>query len=137
MRCTDCKCSKETIPAQKHYAYCTKYEKEMSTTTEFEDCQYRQTDEYKIKVLIQDFCNNEGNWVVGIGRLDLLNSLANKFNIPNFVQDIKARRNFEKKVFKILNSSKIKLESGVLVRDLGEGEERRDGLFILQKPKNF
>ena len=36
MRCTDCKRSKETIPEQLNYVYCTKYEKEMSVVTEFE-----------------------------------------------------------------------------------------------------
>lgn len=134
MRCTDCKCSKETIPAQLHYVYCTKYEKEMSVTTEFEACQYKESDEYKLKEAIQNYCNNEDNWIVAVSQLDLLNSLANKFNIPNFIQDIIARRNFENKVFDVLKDSKINLETSSLVTDIGDGGESRECLLILQKP---
>ena len=46
MRCTDCKRSKETIPEQLNYTYCTKYEKEMSVVTEFETCQYEETGDF-------------------------------------------------------------------------------------------
>lgn len=136
MRCTDCKNSKETIPAQLHYIYCSKFEKEMSVTTEFNDCQYKETDEYKIKEAIQNYCNNEDNWIVAVNQIDLLNSLAIKFNIPNFIQDIIARRKFESKVFEILHDSKVKIKTGTLIESLDDGGESRDGLLILQKPLN-
>jgi hypothetical protein len=134
MRCTDCKYSKETIPAQLHYVYCTKFEKEMSVVTEFEICQYKDTEEYKIKEAIQNFCNDENNWIVAIKQLDLLNSLAKNFNIPNFIQDIAARRKFENKVFDILNDSKIKFEKSSLITSFDEGGESRENLIVLQKP---
>ena len=135
MRCTDCNHSKETIPAQVHYIYCTKFEKEMSTATEFETCQYKETDEYKLKVAIQEFCNDEKNWIVAVEACGLLTSLKNKFNVPNLIQDIKASREFEKKVFDILAESKFKVDQAMLVSDLGDGGEERDTLLILQKPK--
>lgn len=134
MRCTDCKYSKETIPAQLRYIYCSKYETEMSTATEFDSCQYRNSDEYKLKEAIQNYCNNESNWLIGVSQLDLLNSLANKFNIPDFITDIIARRNFENKVFNILNNSKVKLGNGVLITGSGDGDESRENLLILQNP---
>ena len=49
MRCTDCKYSKETIPAQLRYIYCSKYETEMSTATEFDSIQ--KLDEYKGNII--------------------------------------------------------------------------------------
>ena len=134
MRCTDCRYSKETIPAQLHYVYCSKFEKEMSVTTEFDDCQYKETDEYKIKEAIQNYCNNEDNWIVAVDQTNLLNVLADKFGIPNFIQDIVARRKFESKVFEILTDSKIKTETAILVKDIGDGGELRDSLLILQQP---
>ena len=89
----------------------------------------------KLKCLLTDFCNNESNWIVGVGQLDLLNSLANEFNIPSFIQDFKARRAFEEKVFEILKSSKLKIQPGTLLRNLYEGQS--DSVFVLQEPKNF
>lgn len=47
MRCTDCRFSKETIPAQVHYVYCTKFKNEMSVAAEFKECQYKESYEYK------------------------------------------------------------------------------------------
>jgi len=135
MRCTDCNQSKETIPSQVHYIYCTKFEKEMSTATEFETCQYKQTDEYKLKKAIQEFCNDEKNWIVAVEQHSLFTSLKTKFSVPNIIQDIKSSREFEKKVFEILAESNFKIDQSVLVSDLGEGEEERDTLLILQKPK--
>ena len=44
MRCTDCEFSKETIPAQVSYVYCTKQMIEVPTWEEFESCQYRDND---------------------------------------------------------------------------------------------
>lgn len=134
MRCTDCRYSKETIPAQVRYIYCSKFEKEMSVITEFEICQYKETDEYKLKEAIQNYCNNEDNWIVAVDQTSLLNSLGSKFNIPNFIQDIVARRKFEDKVFKALKDSKVSLEIGSLVTNLDDGGESRESLIILQKP---
>lgn len=134
MRCTDCIYSKETIPAQLHYVYCSKFKKEMSVVTEFKDCQYKETDEYKLKEAIQNYCNDEGNWIVAVDQINLLNSLANKFDIPNFIQDVIARRRFENEVFRILSDSEIKIETCTLVQEYDEGEER-NSLLILQKPK--
>lgn len=51
MGCTDCRFSKETIPAQLNYVYCTKFEKEMPTYSEFKKCQYEESDEYKLKMI--------------------------------------------------------------------------------------
>jgi len=136
MRCIDCKHAKETIPEQLHYIYCRKYENEMSVATEFQTCQYEETDAYKLKVAISDYCNNENNWIVAVNQLDLLNSLANNFNVPNFIDDIIARRKFESKVFEVLNDSKIKLETSSLIVNLDDGGESRENLLILQKPIN-
>ena len=136
MRCIDCKYAKETIPEQLHYIFCRKYEKEMSVVTEFQTCQYEETDEYKLKVAISDYCNNENNWIVAVNQLDFLNSLANNFNVPNFIDDIIARRKFESKVFEVLNDSKIKLETSSLIVNLDDGGESRENLLILQKPIN-
>lgn len=108
----------------------------MSVTTEFKDCQFKETDEYKIKEAIQNYCNNEANWIVAVNQADLLNSIARKFNIPNFIQDITVRRKFESKVFEALNDSKIKMETCTLIENLDDGGESRDSLLILQKPLN-
>ena len=134
MRCTDCQRAKETIPEQLRYIYCTKHEKEMSVTTEFKTCQYEETDEYKLKVAISNYCNNEDNHIVAINQTDLLNSLSNKFNVPNFIQDIKARREFENKVFGLLKDSKTKIENAVIVTDLGNGGQLRENILILGEP---
>ena len=40
MRCTDCQFSKETIPEQLNYVYCSKFEEEVSVATEFNKCQH-------------------------------------------------------------------------------------------------
>lgn len=137
MRCTDCKLSKETIPEQLHYVYCTKFKKEMSVTTEFETCQYKESDEYKLKEAIQNYFNNEDNWIVAIKQTDLFDSLATKFNIPNFVQDITASRNFEKKVIEALCDSKIKIKTNLMVANLGDGGESRYNVLVIQEPQNY
>jgi len=134
MRCTDCKYSKETIPTQKYYVYCSKYEKEVATDKDFETCQYEETDEYKLKKAISDYCNNEDNWIVAVSQYNLLKALAKEFNIPSFVDDIIADRDFNNKVFEVLNDSKVKLGNGVLVTHLDDIGELRESLLILQKP---
>lgn len=48
MRCTDCCYSKETIPEQLRYVYCTRFKKEVSVTNEFSSCQY---EEFLIKAM--------------------------------------------------------------------------------------
>ena len=40
MRCDDCQHSKETIPAQLRYVYCTVFKKEVPTHREFDVCQH-------------------------------------------------------------------------------------------------
>lgn len=135
MRCTDCRNSKETIPAQVNYIYCSKFEKEMSTATEFETCQYKETEEYKLKEAISNYCNNENSWIVGVDFVNLLKSLESKFNIPSFVQDIKANYDFRDKVNEVLNDSKMKLEKSTLVTLLDDEGEIREGLLILQRPR--
>lgn len=137
MRCTDCKLSKETIPAQLHYVYCTIFKKEMSVTTEFKTCQYKESDEYKLKEAIQNYFNNEDNWIVAIKQTDLFDSLATKFNIPNFVQDITASRNFEKKVIEVLCDSEIKIKTNLMVANLGAGGESRYNVLVIQEPQNY
>ena len=135
MRCTDCIHSKETIPAQLRYVYCSKFEKEMSVTTEFENCQFEESFEYKLKEAIQNYCNNENNWIVAVDKVSLLKALYDKFNIPSFTQDIMASREFDNRVFETLYDSKKKIENTVLVTDWGDEGESREGLLILQKPQ--
>ena len=52
VRCTDCQFSKETIPEQLHYVYCSKFEKEVSVVTEFNKCQHDEK-------IINAFINGE------------------------------------------------------------------------------
>ena len=134
MRCTDCQFSKETLPAQLHYIYCTKFKKEMSVTTEFDACQYKESDEYKLKKAIQDYCNNENNWIVAVDQQDFLCALFCEFKIPTFIQDIKAAREFEAKVFEALKDSQVPLKTATLKTDLDDGGEERDEILILQTP---
>lgn len=134
MRCADCCYSKETIPEQLRYVYCTRFQKEMSVAKEFEKCQYEESDEYKLKKAIQDYCNNEDNWIVAVDQSDLLSTLFCKFKIPTFIDDIKAARAFESKVFEALKDSKINLKTASLATDLEDGGEKRDSLLILQTP---
>ena len=35
----------------------------MSVAKEFEKCQYEESDEYKLKKAIQDYCNNEDKMI--------------------------------------------------------------------------
>lgn len=134
MRCTDCKLSKETIPAQLNYIYCTKFKKEMSVVTEFENCQYKESNEYKLKKAIQDYCNNEANWIVAIDKNDLLCNLFCEFKIPTFIQDIKAARAFETKVCEALKESEVTLKTASLTTIIDDSGEERDEILILQKP---
>ena len=135
MRCTDCIYAKETIPEQLHYIYCANYDKEMSVAPEFETCQYEETELLNIKLAVLDYCSDANNHIIAVDELDMLNALANKFNIPNFMQNIVARRKFETEVFKCLKDSKVKLETASLITDLGDGGESRESLLILRKPK--
>ena len=66
----------------------------MSVYTEFRTCQYKESQEYKLKDAIQNYCNNEDNWIIAISKLDLLKTMVRKFNIPSFTQDIIAKRIF-------------------------------------------
>lgn len=52
MRCIDCQFSKETIPEQLNYVYCSKFEKEVSVVTEFNKCQHDEK-------IINAFINGE------------------------------------------------------------------------------
>lgn len=54
MRCTACQYSKETIPIQLRYIYCSKYGKEMSIVTNFVKCQYEESEEYKLKQAVDE-----------------------------------------------------------------------------------
>lgn len=134
MRCTDCNLSKETIPVQLNYVYCTKFKKEMSVVSEFEVCQYKESNEYKLKKAIQDYCTNEANWIVAIDKKDLLCNLFCEFKTPTFIQDIKAARAFESKVFEVLKESEVALKTASLITNLVDGGEERDEILILQTP---
>jgi hypothetical protein len=108
MRCTECRYSKELIPQQINYVYCTKYESEMSACTEFDDCQYIHTDEYKIKKIISDYCNNERYQMVAIN-LDSLVCHVGKELYSEKNKDI-VYKEFYDNIIHILKSSKMNLD---------------------------
>lgn len=121
MRCTDCEFAKETIPAQLHYVYCKKYEVEVSVVTEFDQCQYKESEEYKIKQLITEFCNIEKNHIVCVDYDSMCCYVGNKLNIPSAIKSITLYRDFRNKVDEILKQT-LKPYTVAKLQNFTEGE---------------
>ena len=83
MRCTDCKHSKELIPAEQHFMFCNKYRITVGTENLFDECWYRTTEEYKIKQLIESYCNKELNHIVCVDYDSLCRYVANNLDTPD------------------------------------------------------
>ena len=105
MRCTDCKFSKELIPAELHYVYCNQYRINVSVVNEFEVCWYRTTEEYKIKQLITNFCNADINHIVCVDYDSLCCYVANQLEIPNAIKNYMLYKDFRAKVGDILKKT--------------------------------
>ena len=121
MRCTDCKFAKETIPEQLHYVFCTIYKIEVSTTTEFNRCQYRETEEFQIKQLITNFCNADINHIVCVDYDSLCCYVGNKLDIPIAIQNSTLYRDFKSKLDIILKQT-LKPYTIAKLQNFEEGE---------------
>jgi hypothetical protein len=106
---------KETIPAQVHYIYCTKFKKEMSVAKEFEKCQYEESDEYKIKLLISEYCNNEKNQIIIFNLQDLINQIINRMKPANVMKSKILYQEYSQKIKNILNESDLPIAQGNLI----------------------
>lgn len=62
MKCVNCEFSKETIPAQEHYIYCTKREEELSAEKAFKTCHYREDD---VMIRLGYKYLGDGTWIKG------------------------------------------------------------------------
>lgn len=121
MRCTDCIYAKETIPAQLRYVFCEKYRVEISVVSEFDKCQYEESEEYKIKQLITNYCNEEINHIVCVDYDSMCCYVGNKLNIPDAIKNITLYRDFRNKVDYILKQT-LKPYTLAKLQNFEEGE---------------